>query len=100
MAAILPLGMIEGVFEIGYQLPHAEWGKGLGTRIAKVLLEYGFNTLKAHKVTADCFSSNIGSTRVMEKIGMSREGVQKDFYRYKDGFDGRALYGISYEKYL
>ncbi len=35
----------------------------------------------AHKVAADCFATNIGSYRVMEKNGYVLEGTQKDYYK-------------------
>ncbi|MGI9276650.1 MAG: GNAT family N-acetyltransferase [Endozoicomonas sp.] len=95
MAAIVPMGMIPGVYEIGYQLPFHTWGKGLATRISQLLIRFGFETLEAHKITADCYASNIGSQKVMQKVGMVKEGHQKDFYPYKGGFDDRLHYGIS-----
>ena len=95
MAAILPMGMIPGVYEIGYQLARNHWGKGLATRVSELLLQFGFDALGAHKITADCYASNKGSERVMQKIGMTKEGHQKDFYPYRSGFDDRIHYGIS-----
>ena len=95
MAAIVPMGMIPGVYEIGYQLPVRSWGKGLATRISQQLIRFGFETLKAHKITADCYAGNVGSEKVMQKVGMVKEGHQKDFYPYKNGFDDRLHYGIS-----
>ena len=95
MAAIVPMGMIPGVYEIGYQLARNHWGKGLATSVSKLLLRFGFDCLGAHKITADCYASNSGSERVMQKIGMAKEGHQKDFYPYRGGFDDRIHYGIS-----
>ncbi|KEQ14613.1 hypothetical protein GZ77_09850 [Endozoicomonas montiporae] len=95
MAAILPMGMIPGVYEVGYQLPRQSWGKGLATRVSRLLLRYGFEELGAHKIVADCYASNKGSERVMQKIGMTKEGHQTNFYPYKGGLDDRVHYGIN-----
>ncbi|MCW7551449.1 GNAT family N-acetyltransferase [Endozoicomonas gorgoniicola] len=95
MAAIIPMGMIPGVYEIGYQLDRSFWGKGLATRVSRLLLRYGFEHLNAHKIVADCYASNKGSERVMQKIGMTKEGHQKDFYPYRGGLEDRIHYGIS-----
>lgn len=35
--------------------------------------DLGFEVLGLHRVTADCFADNVGSGRVLEKIGMRRE---------------------------
>ncbi|UYM17155.1 GNAT family N-acetyltransferase [Endozoicomonas euniceicola] len=94
-AAIIPMGMIPGVYEIGYQLARKFWGKGLATSVSRLLLRYGFEQLNAHKIVADCYASNKGSERVMQKIGMVKEGHQKDFYPYRGGLDDRIHYGIS-----
>lgn len=95
MAAIVPMGMIPGVYEMGYQLVRNHWGKGLATKVSRLLLRYGFECLNAHKITADCYASNKGSEKVMQKIGMIKEGHQKGFYPYKNGLDDRIHYGIS-----
>ena len=94
MAALVPMGMIPGVYEVGYQLPVASWGKGLATKACCLLVDFAFDKLSAHKVTADCYASNKGSARVLEKAGMKREGRQKAFYPYNGGFDDRLHYGI------
>ena len=95
MAAIVPMGMIPGVFEIGYQFARKHWGKGLATDISRLLVRYGFESLNAHKITADCYASNKASEKVMLKIGMTKEGHQKGFYPYCGGLDDRLHYGIS-----
>ena len=71
------------------------WGKGLATSVSELLLQFGFDGPGAHKITADCYARNKGSEWVMQKIGMTKEGHQKDFYPYRGGFDDRIHYGIS-----
>jgi len=44
------------------------------TEAVRALVGYGFGELKLHRIAADCDPRNIGSWRVMEKIGMRREG--------------------------
>ncbi|MDY0214716.1 MAG: GNAT family N-acetyltransferase [Bacilli bacterium] len=46
------------------------WGQGYGTEVGYALLSYAFKTLKLRKVYATCDKENIGSKRIMEKIGM------------------------------
>lgn len=53
------------------------WNRGLTTEAAKEILRYGFETLGLKRIIATCDSGNIGSWRVMEKLGMEREAVYR-----------------------
>ena len=61
--------------EIGYMLHRDYWKQGYGTEVGKALLMFGFEELKLHRIIAHCDAENIGSYRIMEKIGMRREGL-------------------------
>jgi len=60
--------------EIGWILHRDYWKQGLGTEVGKRLVEYGFGELGLHRIVARCDAENYGSYRVMENIGMRREG--------------------------
>ena len=64
-----------GETEVLYLLDTPHWGKGITTEAAKASLRYGFEELKLERIIALAFHKNIGSRRVMEKIGMT---YQKD----------------------
>ncbi len=59
--------------EVGWTLNKDYWNNGYMTEAAKALIEFGFSTLKFHRIYSSCFSENHGSYRVMEKCGMRRE---------------------------
>lgn len=59
---------------IGYVLAQAYWGQGIITEAARALLVFGFDELGLHRIYATCRPENLGSQRVLEKIGMTREG--------------------------
>ena len=61
--------------EIGWILHRNYWKQGYGTEMGKALLKFGFEELNLHRIIACCDTENYGSFRVMEKIGMRREGV-------------------------
>ncbi|MBS4538979.1 GNAT family N-acetyltransferase [Clostridium sp. D2Q-11] len=46
---------------------------GYGIESASLLLKFGFQNLKAHKIVGMCNSENLGSSRIMQKVGMCRE---------------------------
>ncbi len=60
--------------EIGWILHNHYWKKGFGTEMGNRLLEFGFGELGLHRIIAHCDTENYGSYRVMERIGMRREG--------------------------
>jgi RimJ/RimL family protein N-acetyltransferase len=60
--------------EIGWTLHRDYWKHGYGTEIGLTMLWLGFDTLNFHRIIAKCYSGNIGSYKIMEKIGMRREG--------------------------
>lgn len=65
--------------EMGYVLNQSHWGKGYGTEAAKLMVNYGFKTLGLHKIICTCDTRNIGSYRIMEKVGYRRVGTYKRF---------------------
>lgn len=63
--------------EIYYKLNPAYWGNGYATELAKRLVLLGFIHFKLHKVEAGVATGNFKSIRVLEKIGMTREGLRR-----------------------
>ena len=63
-----------GLLEIGYWLyPHAR-GRGIASRLARALAEHAFS-LGVERVAAYVNVGNVGSERVLERAGFTREGV-------------------------
>jgi len=60
--------------EIGWMVHRDYWKQGYGTEIGGTLLKFGFESLNLHRIFAACNAGNIGSYKVMERIGMRREG--------------------------
>lgn len=59
--------------EVAYLLARAYWNQGLATEAARAAIDYCFNELKLDRVVAIARPENVGSYRVMEKIGMKYE---------------------------
>jgi ribosomal-protein-alanine N-acetyltransferase len=60
---------------LGYVLSRAHWGKGLMPEAAAAVMDRAFQDPKVFRVCAHCDVDNLASARVMEKIGMQREGL-------------------------
>lgn len=63
--------------EIYYKLIPQHWGNGYATEIAKALINFGFDELKLHRIEAGAAVENIKSLRVLNKIGMTKEGIRR-----------------------
>jgi len=61
-------------WEIGYYLVPDAWGNGLGSELAKRLVEYGFEDLGLDAVFATVDYENAPSRRILEKAGLSFYG--------------------------
>ena len=61
-------------WELGYIFNPAFQNNGYATESTYGLIQYGFEHLGVHRVIAHCNPINIASWRVLEKIGMKREG--------------------------
>lgn len=90
--------------ELGYNLKKRFWGNGYATEAAKGFLKFGFLGLELHRITARCDEENIASYRVMEKIGMRREGhfIKSEYRRVfgKTGWRSSYSYAILKKEYL
>lgn len=60
--------------EIGYELAPEYWGQGIMTEALTPVLRFGFGVLGLHSIEAQIHPSNIGSRRVLEKLGFVQEG--------------------------
>jgi ribosomal-protein-alanine N-acetyltransferase len=59
---------------LGYCFHKAWWSQGYATEAAAALLAHALKELGLHRVYATCRPENAASARVLEKIGMTREG--------------------------
>ena len=63
--------------EIYYKLLPDYWGRGYATEVAKKMISVGFMDFGLHKVEAGTALGNERSIRVLEKAGMTREGLRR-----------------------
>jgi ribosomal-protein-alanine N-acetyltransferase len=79
---------------IGYVLNRSFWKHGYATETAQVLVHFGFDQLKLHRIFATCDAENVASARVMEKVGMQREAHFRENGRVKGRWRDALLYAI------
>lgn len=83
-----------GWCEVDYKLGSTFWGRGYASEALAAVLAYLFGQAGFHRVQAKCAAENAASERVMQKAGMRREGVLREFFLRKDGsgWDDVLLY--------
>lgn len=86
--------------EIHYSLTPDHWGEGYATEIVKTAIDFGFNTLKLHRIEAGVAVDNIASIKVLEKAGMQREGRKRKILPLKEGWSDNYGYAILREDLL
>jgi RimJ/RimL family protein N-acetyltransferase len=80
--------------ELAYALSRQHWGKGLTTEAARAFMNWAFQTYSFNRMYAWCDPRNIGSWRVLEKLGMKREGQLRSHLKWNDDFRDQLYYGI------
>jgi [ribosomal protein S5]-alanine N-acetyltransferase len=80
--------------EIGYVLNRHFWNQGYVTEAARKVISFGFEDLGLHRIFATCDPANTGSFRVMEKIGMQREGYLREHKLMRGIWRDSLLYSI------
>jgi RimJ/RimL family protein N-acetyltransferase len=63
--------------ELGYWLAAAAWDHGFATEACRAAITFGFETLALARIYAQVIEDNTASMRVLDKLGMVREGVKR-----------------------
>lgn len=80
--------------EIWFVLRRDAWGRGHGREAVAALLEFGFRQVGLHRVYGDCDPRNARSARLMEKVGMQREGHLRENWWLKGEWCDSWIYAI------
>ncbi|SFK33286.1 ribosomal-protein-alanine N-acetyltransferase [Halobacillus dabanensis] len=80
--------------EIGYFLSEDYWGRGIAPEALKNLITYGFHELDCNRIEGRCDTDNIGSQKVMKKLGMRYEGTLRKNEWIKGEFRDTQMYSI------
>lgn len=82
-----------------YSLLPRYWGKGYATEAASGLIKYCFEELNLHRIEAGCAVDNLASIRVLEKLGMHREGRKRKVLPLQSGWSDNYEFAILQEDF-
>lgn len=80
--------------EIGYWVAQEHTGKGLVTKSAAKLLEYGFKELKLNRIVIKCVPENVKSCAIPEKLGFTKEGIEREGGWLRTRFVDHVVYSM------
>ena len=85
----------EGHGEVTIYIGDGEWqGKGCAGEALDLLLKYGFEELRLHRICAIIYSYNILSIKLFEKYGFKLEGEHREARFWNSSFYSEMIYGI------
>ena len=85
--------------ELGYWIKKELWNKGFCYEATKTCLQYVFTQTSINKVFAQHFAKNPASGKVLQKLGMQKEGSFKEHYRKNGVFIDAKLYGLTKQEW-
>ena len=81
--------------DMGYCMSRAYWGRGMMPEALKAVMDYLFDVVGLNRVAACHDVNNPKSGRVMDKVGMKREGVLRAAAKSNQG-----IYDIVYHSMI
>lgn len=85
--------------EIGYVLNPDYWGYGYAPEAVRAVMRFGFNELRLNRIEAKYMVGNERSVRVMEKVGMTREGINREAIHVKGRYVSVGVCSILRSEY-
>jgi len=84
---------------MGYWIGKPYWDRGYATEAGRAVIRWGFEEGGLRRIYAESFSRNRASCRVLEKLGMQREGVLRSHFKKWDEFVDVEIYGMLREEW-
>ncbi len=75
------------------------FGQGLGTEATRLIIDYGFETLKIHRIELEVYDFNPRAKRVYEKIGFVQEGVKRDVLLWEGQYQNAIVMSMLSHEY-
>lgn len=70
------------------------WGKGYGTEVGHLLLDYTFRRLGFHRVSIGVVGFNKRALKFWKSLGFKKEGVERDAHYYDDKYSNGIMMSL------
>lgn len=85
--------------DVGYCIGKKYWGQGIATEALKAVLNFAFEIIGYNRIETYHSINNPASGRVMQKAGMTFEGLARQKYKSICGFEDSNMYSILKEDF-
>lgn len=86
--------------DIGWIIHPQYQRQGYAAEAAPVVLAHGFKALHLHRITSGCDTRNTASYRIMERLGMRREGHLRQSRCAEGEWSDEYLYALLQSEWL
>jgi [ribosomal protein S5]-alanine N-acetyltransferase len=86
--------------ELAYELGQNWWNQGLMTEAVKTVIDFFYNEVGFNRICANHASENPASGRVMQKCGMTYEGIMRQACKCNNGLFDKVNYAILADDYF
>jgi ribosomal-protein-alanine N-acetyltransferase len=84
---------------IGYWVDERHAGRGYVPEGVALIIRYGFDDLRLHRLEAAIVPRNAASRRVAAKLGLREEGTSQRFLQINGVFEDHVRYAITVEEF-
>lgn len=92
--SLAPIDERRGWANLGYWIHPDHQGNGYATEAVRLLVSYGFNELRLHRISATIATPNTASTQVVKKLGFVHEGTKRDDAFLDGEYVDREVYSV------
>ena len=85
---------------LGYDLGRRHWRQGVMSQALRATIGFGFTRMALNRVEALSFAENMASRRLFEKLGVSFEGMLREYKPVKSHFVDMAMYSLLRREYI
>lgn len=75
------------------------FGQGYGTEATRLIVAYGFEQLRLHRIALEVYAFNSRARHVYEKIGFREEGVRRDALYWDGQFHDAVMMSMLEQEY-
>jgi RimJ/RimL family protein N-acetyltransferase len=89
-----PVDREAGVADMAIWMHPDHHGSGYGREATELMLDYAFDELRIHKVTAEAYDLNAASRGILESVGFVHEGVGREDAFLRGEYRDTHYYGV------
>lgn len=92
--SLAPIDERRGWANLGYWIHPDHQGEGYATESVRLIVSYGFNELRLHRISATIAAPNTASRQVVEKLGFVHEGTKRDDAFLNGEYVDKEVYAV------